>query len=430
MRKLYKIGDNFCNEGRNYTLIDKHRIKKASGLKPQYKYKCNICGYDCSGAYRKGKYIKELWIDSSQITRGDKCSCCANKIVVPHINSIFSKRKDLLPYFQNIEDAKIYCENSNVKVGLICPDCGTKKDMLLPNFVNRGFSCPKCSDKISIGEKILYCVLDNLNVDFIKELSKTTLSWCSQYRYDFYIEKTNTIIEVNGKQHYGGSGFSSYRKGKTTHDEIENDKAKFILATINGITNYIVIDASESDFDYIRNSILSSDLQKIYDLSNINWDIILKQTTSSLVKKVCNTWNNEQNITMDNIAKLYHLSKNTIRKYLKEGNNIGWCHYDGRTKNTSHYNTPYHNDAPETSKPIMCINNNTYFKSIGLCSKNSDNIFGKHMNDSSIRFRINNNNPKSRKNNFDFKYVTKQDFNSAIKSGLQCYGSPFLFLNI
>ena len=428
MRKLYKIGDNFCNEQRNYTLIDVHKIKYASGSKPQYKFKCNICGYDCSSAYRNGKYIKELWINSSQITRGDNCSCCANKVVVPHINSIFSKRKDLIPYFKNVEDAKIYCENSNTKVELMCPDCGTTKMMLLPNFIKRGFSCPKCSDKISIGEKILYCVLDNLNVDFVKELSNTTFDWCGKYRYDFYIKNTNTIIEVNGKQHYKGDGFSSYHGGKTVDDEIVNDKIKFTLAMEHGVKNYIIIDASKSDFNYIKHSILSSDLQKIYDLSNINWDIILKQTTSSLVKKICNSWSNDENITMDDIAELYHLSKNTIRKYLKVGNDIGWCHYDGTTINTSHYNMPYHDDAPETSNPIMCINNNIYFKSIGLCSKNSNNIFGKHMNDSSIRFRLNNNNPKSRKNNFDFKYITKQDFNEAIKSGLECYGSPFLFI--
>lgn len=423
MRKIYKVGDTFCDEHRNYTLTNK--IYDCKNKKPLYQYKCNICGYDCSSAYRKGKFIDELWIPSSQISRGDGCSCCANKIIITNINSIFATRKDLLKYFKNIEDTKIYSEHSNVYVDLICPDCGTEKNMLLTNFIKRGFSCPKCSDKFPIGEKIVYCLLDNLSINFIKELSSSTSKWCQKYRYDFYIPNINAIIEVHGKQHYTGNGFSTYDFSRTLNEETLNDEIKKELAKNNGINSYIIINASESDFDYIKQSILSSELAQLYDISNIDWNHIRSLVTNNLVKNICNTWKNNKSIKMSEMITRFHLSDVTISKYLKIGNELGWCDYNG-TLNTSHYDNIYEDDAPNSSNPIVCLTNNTYFKSIGLCSKYSKKLFGKHMGDSSIRFRVNNNNPKSKKNQFDFQYVTKEQFNNAIKNGCIYYGTPFV----
>lgn len=424
MRKLYNIGDNFCDENRNYTLINKF-VDCNKNSKAFYQYKCNVCGYDCGSGYRKGKYVNNIWIPSSQISRGDGCSCCANKIVVTDINSIFATRKDLLKYFKNIDDAKIYSENSNVYVDLVCPDCGTEKRMLLTNFVRRGFSCPKCSDKISIGEKMIYCLLDALGINFVKELSSSVFKWCENYRYDFYIPSINAIIEVHGKQHYEGQGFSSYNTGKTLYEEINNDQIKHKLALRNGIKLYIIINASESDFNYIKNSILSSELANIYNLSQVDWNYIYSLTTKNLVKEVCRTWDESVNITITETSNMFHLSDVTIRKYLKIGNELGWCIYDG-IHNTTHYNNIYEDDAPNSSQPIVCLTNNIYFKSIGLCSKYSENIFGKHIGDSSIRFRINNNNPKSRQNKFDFRYVTQEQFNKSISDGCIHYGTRFI----
>lgn len=426
MRKIYKIGDNFCNNNRNYTITNCKKIQYQCGNKKKYQYVCNICGYDCSGGYRNGKFVDSVWFDSSQFSRGDRCSCCSNKIVVPNINSIFATRKDLIPFFKDINDSKKYCENSNAEIILKCPDCGTEKKMLIPNFIKRGFTCPKCSDKISIGEKIVYCVLDSLKIDFVKELSEGFFPWCQRYRYDFYIKDSNTIVEVNGKQHYEGNGFSSYTGGKTVDEEIKNDNTKFNLALNNGITNYIIIDASMSDFNYIKQSILLSDLSKMYDLSNINWDEILELTTKSLIKEVCIMWNKSKSISLNEMTNIFHLNNKTISKYLKIGNEIGWCKFNDIISRTSHYDNPYIDDAPNYSKPIICLYNNIYFKSIGLCSKNSKEIFGRYIGDSTIRHLLKHTNGKFKKVVYDFEYITKEEFNNAVRNGSKCYGKEFV----
>jgi len=426
MRKMYNIGDTFYDNNRNYTITNYKKVQYKCGEKKQYQYRCNICGYDCSEGYRKGKFVDSIWFDSSQLTRGDRCSCCSNKIVVPNINSIFVTRKELVSFFKDINDAKKYCENSNVEVILKCPDCGTDKKMLLPNFIKRGLSCPKCSDKISIGEKIVYCVLDALKVDFIKELSNSTFTWCQKYRYDFYIKNSKTIIEVNGKQHYRGKGFSTYSGARTIKEEKENDKAKLNLAIRNGIANYIVIDASTSDFNFIKTSILQSDLSKIYDLSSIDWNEIFENIGISLVKIVCTKWNENETITLEEMSDYFHLHKKTITRYLKMGSGLGFCEYNNDITQTSHYDNPHINDTHDYSNPILCINNNIYFKSIGLCSKNSEEIFGRHLGRSTIAHLLKRTNVKYKKIPFDFVYITKEEFNHAIHNNQQCYGKEFI----
>ena len=86
--------------------------------------------------------------------------------------------------------------------------------MVIDHFMRNGFSCPNCSDKISIGEKIMYLLLSDLGVDFIREYSFEG----SVSRYDFYIPMLSTIIEVHGKQHYEGS-FETYDGGRNLLEE-------------------------------------------------------------------------------------------------------------------------------------------------------------------------------------------------------------------
>ena len=418
----YQIGDRIKDEKRDLTIIAKDRIEG----KTAYKYKCNKCGYDCNQiGYRGGKQISEVWVYSSQISRGDRCSCCANKIIVPSINSIYATNKELLPYFKDINDAKMYCINSNNKIIFKCPNCETEKEMIISNFIKRGFCCPSCSEKISIGERIVYSLLDYLNIDFIKEATNNILPWCKNYRYDFYIYESNSIIEVHGKQHYCGNGFSCYTNANTVDKEIKNDKNKYELAKNNGIENYIIINPSESSFDFIIKSILSSQLNDLFDLKSVDWKYIIEKSMGSLIKDVCNNWNNNSEITLSELSKRYHVHTTTIRKYLKIGNKLNWCKFDELVSKTAHYDNPNLNDAPDLSRPIYCKTIDVYFKSIGLCSKNSEKLFNRYIGSSTIRFLLSGKETKFKKVNIDFQYITKQEFNQAIKNGFECYGSPY-----
>ena len=91
--------------------------------------------------------------------------------------------------------------------------------------------------------------------------------------YYFYIPSSNTIIEVHGAQHYD-KGFEAIG-GRTLKDEQRNDAEKYKLAKANGITNYIVVDARRSRFEYIRDSIVeNATIIKLYDIQSVEWSSI------------------------------------------------------------------------------------------------------------------------------------------------------------
>jgi hypothetical protein len=108
---------------------------------------------------------------------------------------------------------------------------------------------------------------------------------------------------------------------------------------------------------------------------------------------------------------LFKLSRNTIDHYLKLGNALGWCKYAGFCKDS------------HAENPIVCLDNNIYFESTGICAKYSENIFGTKINSDTIKYLINN--PNDYNNLPKFIYITKQEFNNALENNLKCYGSRF-----
>ena len=416
----YNIGDNIVDDKRNLTITNKQILGEKYHKKTYYKYRCNKCGYDCGSGYRNGKFIEELWVSNWQITEGCGCSCCNGKTTSVNINSIAKVRPDLIKYFYNVEDSYKYTLMSNKKVRFLCPECNTiSKEMSVDNFATQGFNCPKCSDKISIGEKIVYLLLLNLDIDFIKEFSFKN----SALRYDFYIPLSSTIIEVHGRQHYDGS-FQSYKDGKNLKQEQLNDKYKYDYAIQNGIKNYIVIDARKSDFEFIRNSIIN-ELSTAVDISNVDWERLKKDTfNTNIVKDVSTYWESHPNITYEEMSAVFHFCRTTIRKYLETGKSLGWCSFS-TSRNNPHYHNPYKLDAPDSTIPIRCIDSNIYFKGACLCSKVSEDVFGFKLWSSTLRHILKGLKSKSRKIKYSFEYVTKEEFNDAIKKGLRCYGSPY-----
>ncbi|MEG1620242.1 MAG: hypothetical protein RR335_11910, partial [Eubacterium sp.] len=96
-------------------------------------------------------------------------------------------------------------------------------------------------------------------------------------RYDFFLPDFNTIIEVHGAQHYQG-GFE-FCGGRTLAEKRANDKYKETLARENGISNYIVINASTSDPEYLKKSICENkEFSKYFNASNVDWDEVRRGT--------------------------------------------------------------------------------------------------------------------------------------------------------
>lgn len=322
----YEIGSVFKDEKRNITIIDK-KIEKDNGniSRKYYKYHCNVC-------------TAELWMEEGNIKRGSNCACCSrssNKTVIKGINDIATTNPELIKYFVNIEDAYTHTYSSNKKVLLKCPDCGFKKEMIIANLYKQGFGCIICGDGISYPEKVMGNILKELKVDFKTQLSKSTFKWCKNYRYDFYFEYNNEkyIVETHGNQHYEiCSG-----NWKELKDILQNDKDKCNLAINNEIKkeNYIVIDCRKSDLNFVKQNILNSKLKEIFDLNNVDWIKIGKQSEKSLVKEVCDYWKEHNNINNENlsttyISKIFDKKRVTILRYIKIGDKLGMCDYKKR----------------------------------------------------------------------------------------------------
>ena len=126
--------------------------------------------------------------------------------------------------------------------------------------------------------------------------------------------------------HKGGKSHS--KSSKTLEESIEIDNWKDEQHKKHGLKT-IRINCFKSDMEYIKNSIFNSELINIFDLSCINWFECDKfSICTNIIKSVCDYYNINSNINKTEIANHFNLCLNTICKYLKKGNEFGWCKYD------------------------------------------------------------------------------------------------------
>lgn len=254
-------------------------------------------------------------------TQGKNCPYCSGRKAWKGETDMATTNPELAKLLLNSEDGYKYMQGSGRKLDWKCPDCkNVIKNKNISDVRNKGLSCPKCSDGIKFPEKFMYNLLKEATIEFVFDAEQ---EWIKGKRYDFYLPKYNWIIEVHGGQHYE-DGFETLG-GRTTKEEQKNDRLKHDLAKENGIDKYIVIDARHSTVEWIKNSILSSEIMSIID--EIDFEKIGQLTSKTLIKEVCDIWMIDIQSTLE-IAKITRLSQGTIRKYLKRGAEIGWCDYD------------------------------------------------------------------------------------------------------
>lgn len=251
-----------------------------------------------------------------------ECSYKTNKKEVKvGINDMWTTNPELAELLLNPEDGYRYYQSSRERVDWKCKSCETEIKNKIINNVNRfGLSCPKCSDGISYGEKLMREVLLELNEEFKSEFRPI---WAKDKRYDFYLEAHNMIIEVHGEQHSKG-GFERVG-GRNLKEEKENDRQKKNLALGNNITCYIVINALYSDFDWIKGSILNSALAEKFDIKKIDWDKVELKISSNLTEEVSSLWN--KGCATGEITKELSIHADTARKYLKISSDLKLTNY-------------------------------------------------------------------------------------------------------
>lgn len=318
----YDVGETIVDENKNITIINRRKVKDKNGyFKKMYQYQCNICGWD--NGWRTEHYLEKCKF----------CACCHGNVVVEGINDIPTTAPWMIDYFQGgFYEAKLYTKTSGKTIIPVCPYCNkvhNKNVRIITLFKNHGFGCECSSDKISYPEKFIIHFLKSNNINFIYQLSKANIEWACKYKYDFYLQNYNTIIKVNGGQHYKESiGFLTSLETQKKIDDIKKQ-----IALNNGIQHYIKLDCSKSNVEYISNSIIKSNLFDILKLNkDINWNECDYFAQSNLLKEVCNYYMSTEKNT-SKIANYFNLDVSTICRYLRKGKQFNWCDYNsGRKK--------------------------------------------------------------------------------------------------
>lgn len=282
----------------------------------------NILCYKCGNSFeadRKALTTACLLRESGKC-KTDWCPACNRKRSVEGLNDVATLRKDLVKYFVNKEDAKKYSIKCHAKVRLRCLECGSEKYNAVHDLCTRGFKCDYCSDTISLGNKIIRNIFKQLPIQEYK--FEFFDDWTQNKRYDCYFSYENKkyLIEIDGKQHIRDTVWS------TKEFQNSNDAFKDKLAKENGY-ELIRIPAYKSDFDYIKQNILNSNLPNIIDLGCIDWEKIHEQTITSMNVKMANYYMEHKDMMLKDIAKHFHVSEPTLRKALKKLARAGLCDY-------------------------------------------------------------------------------------------------------
>ena len=294
MSLKYKVGDILETKTGKIEIID--RIKRGESF--LVKYKCLTCGY-----------VDEKHI--SNIKKRTGCRLCQNQITVKGINDMWTTNPYMASLLENPDDGYKYMQCSGKRVNWKCPKCGKiKKNIAISQVYCEGkISCRFCSDGISYPNKLMMSLLQSLNIEFEREFSP---NWFGKrkrfYDFRFFYNNAKYIVEMDGGLGHGYKNTPYSTASEQLAIDLQKDNAAkergYDIIRIN--CNYI---KTESAFEYIKENILNSELNDIFELTGINWE---------------------------------EISPVTVSRYLKRGNSIGLCDYTSEKR--------YRHDYGENSK--------------------------------------------------------------------------------
>jgi len=309
----FNIGSVVADDRRDLKIIEREK----RGKHKYYKYICNKC--TC-----------ESWISESNLINLKRgCAGCNSKMIVIGFNDITTKAPWMIPYIKGGYDvATTLAPNSSKKILMVCPDCGTER-LKSPNKLcaDKSLGC-KCGGGFSYPERFMSGVLDQLNLEYEWGFDPEWLRGYNGSKYkaqfDFCIHRYNLIIEIDGPLGHGKHIHS--RSSKTIEGTKKKDEWKDNKAKENGFA-VLRINADESDINYMKQSI-SDVIGDIFDLSNIDWHSCNSNAQSNRVKEVCEYYESNKPVLIMDVMKRFGISDQTVRRYLKSGNELGWCKYD------------------------------------------------------------------------------------------------------
>lgn len=290
------------------------------------------------------------------LCRGSGCHYCWGKRTIAGYNDMWTTRPDLASMLTNPEDGYKYTFASNKKAWFNCPDCGTPSFKRICNVSYHDFGCQHCSDSVSYPNKFGRALLDQLPIG--RYDYEYQPDWVKPYYYDNYFSYNGVeyILEMDGDFH-----FKSQQISRNTLEQIqERDRLKDELAFQHNI-HMIRIECMKSDMEYIKLHILDSELNGIFDLSNIDWDLCDQKAQKNILKEACKLYTSNL-YTLKEIGKFLQVHPATVSRYLVKGTKFGWCNY-----------------IPVKSKAVVVINDDGqvihYFDSMEECKREMKRLY-------------------------------------------------------
>ncbi|EGT4138502.1 hypothetical protein EQZ09_11950 [Clostridium perfringens] len=355
----YKILGNYINN--NTKILVKHNSNK-----------CNF---------------HEWKVTPKNLLKNHGCPVCGGIEAKLGINTIWDTDRWMVDLGVSEEDAKKYSKGSTKKIIVTCLDCGKKKKIEPHAILQHKTIFCSCGDGKSYPEKFIINFLEQLGLDFETEYKP---QWTDNKRYDFHIKDSSCIVETHGEQHYKQTSRRGERS-RTLEEEQENDKYKREIALKNGIKYYVELDCRESNMEWIKKSIINSELNKLFDLSNIDWLQCAEFANKNIVKEVCDYWNHKrEDETTSDLMRRFVLARITIIRYLKKGTELGWCEY----------NPKEHYKKVEVFKDNQSLG---IFESCYELERQSERLFGVKLLNQSISSVCIGKKPQYK--GFTFKYI-------------------------
>ena len=326
--------------GDEFEILDKEY--KNAREKMTFKHKC---GYVFKTSY-------------DNFMKNGGCKRCSGLVIEKGINDLWTTHPQIASMLIDQEIGYNVSKTSHRKFDWICPICGSlirSKSVL--TVVKNGLICTNCSDGISYPNKFICNLLDSFNEQYETE---KTFNWSNGYRYDVYIKNKNLLIEMDGAFHY-----DKYFSIEDFNESKKRDLKKDILSETHGLKlvridcNYPTtkgLDNLSKRFMYIKDKIISSELINYYNLKDVDWNKIDLMSQRNIFLSVVNEYKKGKYIS--DISVKYHLSRDTVSRYIHRADEIGLCIYDKSRKK--------HNTAikKRVIKYDLCMNKICKYESI------------------------------------------------------------------
>lgn len=270
------------------------------------------------------------------ILDGYGCPFCAGNAVLKGYNDLWTTNPEIAKMLKDPNIGYEISRGSHRDVEWICPTCGLLKVSAPKQVSMYGLACSRCSDGISYPNRLIVALLNQLHIStFHPEWSP---EWIGRCRYDVYFTYNNQeyIVEMDGGIGHGGIDMATQEQDT---QGLERDVFKDEQAALHNI-EVIRIDCRyerkdiHNRFKYIKESILNSRLNQLFNLNIVDWEQCNKDATKSLHMMAAQQYDSGKGIR--EISEELQIHYSTVYTWLKRMSKEGLCSYKPVIGHPSH----------------------------------------------------------------------------------------------